>query len=464
MHCLPLCPANARPRQPLEAKECPYGRRAYPSCGHSARFFAGFGASSKVLNARCNSLHEGLDAWFGSLDELVEAKLEGPRARAKVGSSSLRYEGRAVLILTSTSTDTGLVRSGLQETNGSRTARGRDCVAVSIRWRLVVSPQVDRLAIANRSPWNPAGISGSETKFRRCGVRGNEAERGTQVPIVRGSTRTSNRSLAAVSVTCRRNSVECAGPSAILGEFLPTKTTGTLRAGSRRDSCMAYTDKMLADDSAADRKGDPAAGSVDSDTEVQGEDCSEDPTFRDLAAEQSRPALLDSDSYQRPRAGALDRPFAAMRPDQTKVHDALEDRREIVGERVLREDVNTQSTALQECIDGQFAALREHFDDQMTSFREHFDAQVTALREHLDTQFTALREHVVAQFTDLREVMDARFDAQETRFDAQGTKLDAPRAEMTSEMAALRAEIKSLRRESRLTLALAVILVALRLF
>ena len=265
--------------------------------------------------------------------------------------------------------------------------------------------------------------------------------------------------------------MECAGSSAILGEFLPTKTTGTLRAGSRRDSCMAYTDKMLADDSAADRKGDPAAGSVGSDTEVQGEDCSEDPTFRDLAAEQSRPALLDSDSYQRPRAGALDRPFAAMRPDQTKVHDALEDRREIVGERVLREDVNTQSTALQECIDGQFAALREHFDDQMTSFREHFDAQVTALREHLDTQFTALREHVVAQFTDLREVMDARFDAQETRFDAQGTKLDAqgtkldaPRAEMTSEMAALRAEIKSLRRESRLTLALVVILVALRLF
>lgn len=77
----------------------PYARRAYPSCGLSARFFAGFGTSSKVLNARCNSLHEGLDAWFGSLDELVEAKLEGPRARSKVGFSSLCYEGRAVLIL-----------------------------------------------------------------------------------------------------------------------------------------------------------------------------------------------------------------------------------------------------------------------------------------------------------------------------------------------------------------------------
>ena len=52
-----------------------------------------------MLNARCNSLHEGLDAWFGSLDELVEAKLEGPRASSKVGFSSLRYEGRTVLIL-----------------------------------------------------------------------------------------------------------------------------------------------------------------------------------------------------------------------------------------------------------------------------------------------------------------------------------------------------------------------------
>ena len=216
--------------------------------------------------------------------------------------------------------------------------------------------------------------------------------------------------------------MECAGPSAILGEFLPTKTTGTLRAGSRRDSCMAYTDEMLADDSAAGRKGDPAAGSVAPDTEVQGDDCSEDPTFRDLAAEQSRPALLDSDSYQRPRAGALDRPFAAMRPDQTKVHDALEDLREIVGERVLRE---------------------------IRKFQERVDAQFQVLQERVEGQTNALRMYVDAQVATLREVMNVR--------------LDALRAEMTSEMTAVRAEINSLRRENRLLLGLIMLLVTLGL-
>ena len=247
---------------------------------------------------------------------------------------------------------------------------------------------------------------------------------------------------------------------------------------------MAYTDEMLADDSAAGRTGDPAAGSVGPDTEVQGEDCSEDPTSRDLVAEQSRPALLDADSYERPRAAAWISLIAATCMDQTKVHDALEDLREVVGERVLREirtfrervDAqfqtlqegvgeqlgylreagNTQSTALRECVDCQFAALREHFDDQITSLREHFDAQVTALREHL-----------VAQFTALREVMDARFDGQDTRFDGQDARFDAHDARFDAQerkLDALGAEIQSLRRESRLTLALVVILVALRLF
>ena len=231
---------------------------------------------------------------------------------------------------------------------------------------------------------------------------------------------------------------------------------------------------MLADDSAAGRKGDPAAGSVGPDTEVQGDDCSEDPTSRDLVAVQSRPALLNAASNRRPQASALISLFAAVCPDQTKDHDALEYLRAIVGERVLREirmfqervdaqfqtfperveeqlgylreDVNTQSTVLQECVDGQVAALHEHFDAQFTALREHLDAQFTALREHLDAQFIALREHVVTQFTELREVMDARFDAQDSKLDALG------------------AEIQSLRRESRLTFALVVILVALRLF
>ena len=224
---------------------------------------------------------------------------------------------------------------------------------------------------------------------------------------------------------------------------------------------MAYTDEMLADDSAADRKGDPAAGSAGSDTEVQGEDCSEDPTSHDLVAEQSTPALLDADSYQRPRAGALVRLFAAMSKDPSKVHDALEDLREIVGERVLRE-IRT----FQERVDTQFQALQERVERQLGYLREHVDIQVASLREYVDAQVGALREVVAAQVTALREVMDARFDAQETKLDAQGTRLDAQGTKLDAlgaEMAALRAEIKSLRRENRLLLALMVLLVTLGL-
>ena len=278
------------------------------------------------------------------------------------------------------------------------------------------------------------------------------------------------------------------------GEFLPIKTTGTLRAGSRRDSCMAYTEEMLAGDSAAGRKGDPAAGSVGSDTEVQGEDCSEDSTSRDLVAEQNTPALLDADSYQRPRAGALVSLFAAMSPDPTKVHNALEDLREIVGERVLREirtfqervatqfqalqervegqlgylqaHVDTQMTSLREHVDTQVTSLRERVEGQMTSLREYVDARVTSLQEHVDTQVTALREVVASQVTALREVMDARFDAQDARFDAHDARFDAHDARFDAQerkLDALREEINSLRRENRLLLALMVLLVTLGL-
>ena len=179
---------------------------------------------------------------------------------------------------------------------------------------------------------------------------------------------------------------------------------------------------MLADESVAGRKGDPGAGSVGSDKEVRSDDCSEDPTSRDLVAEQSTPALLDVDSYQRPRAGALVSLIAAMSPDPTKVHDALEDLREIVGERVLRE---------------------------IRKFQERVDAQFQVLQERVEGQTNALRMYVDAQVATLREVMNVR--------------LDALRAEMTSEMTAVRAEINSLRRENRLLLGLIMLLVTLGL-
>ena len=145
----------------------------------------------------------------------------------------------------------------------------------------------------------------------------------------------------------------------------------------------------------------------------------EDATPSESIAEQRVPGHLRTNWGARPRAADLVRLIAKITDSPSLLQGAIEDLREIVGERVVRE----------------FQAFEEGVSRRLTELEKRFDSLETGLTDRMDRHM----ENVNGQFATVR----AEFNGQSSELRSEfNDLLDALKSDLVGRMEALRSDLK----------------------
>lgn len=246
---------------------------------------------------------------------------------------------------------------------------------------------------------------------------------------------------------------------------------------------------MPDDETQTGRKNTKERDATRSDSPARAEPGLEDATPSESIAEQRVPGHSRTSWGARPRAADLVRLFAKVTDSPSLLQGAIEDLREIVGERVVREfqafeeRVSRRLTELEkrfdsletgltdrmdrhvENVNSQFATVRAEFNGQSSELRTEFSGRLSELRTEFRNQSSESRaefndrlDALKSDFNDSLKVLSANFN---DKLESQSEKLTA---EFNAGFRVLEAQIESLRREFRIVIALFSILTAIGLY